>query len=164
MGVKFARALGADVTLFTRSESKVDEARKQGAHHVVASTQESQMQAVAGQFDYILDTVPVAHDVNPYLAALKRDGTLIMVGMPEPINPPVDGGALIFARRRIAGSLIGGLPETQEMLDFCAEHNIVCDIEMLDINHINEAYERMKKGNVRYRFVIDMATLSAISR
>lgn len=159
MGVKFARALGADVTLFTRSESKVDEARRQGAHHVVISTDESQMKAAAGQFDFILDTVPVAHDVNPYLAALKRDGTLIMVGMPEPINPPVDGGALIFARRRIAGSLIGGLAETQEMLDFCAEHNIVCDIEMLDIHKINEAYERMKKGDVRYRFVIDMATL-----
>jgi len=159
MGVKFARALGAEVTLFTRSESKVNEAKRQGAHHVVISTDEAQMKAVAGQFDYILDTVPVAHDVNPYLAALKRDGTLIMVGMPEPINPPVDGGALIFARRRIAGSLIGGLPETQEMLDFCAEHDIVCDIEMLDIGNINEAYERMKKGDVRYRFVIDMATL-----
>ncbi len=161
MGVKFARALGAEVTLFTRSESKVDEAKRQGAHHVVISTDESQMKATAGQFDYILDTVPVAHDVNPYLAALKRDGTLIMVGMPEPISPPVDGGALIFARRRIAGSLIGGLPETQEMLDFCAEHDIVCDIEMLDISKINEAYERMKKGDVRYRFVIDMATLDS---
>lgn len=159
MGLKFARALGADVTLFTRSGSKVNEAKRQGAHHVVISTDESQMKATAGQFDYILDTVPVAHDVNPYLAALKRDGTLIMVGMPEPISPPVDGGALIFARRRIAGSLIGGLPETQEMLDFCAEHDIVCDIEMLDISKINEAYERMKKGDVRYRFVIDMATI-----
>ena len=114
-GSSSPRALGAEVTLFTRSESKVNEAKRQGAHHVVISTDEAQMKAVAGQFDYILDTVPVAHDVNPYLAALKRDGTLIMVGMPEPINPPVDGGALIFARRRIAGSLIGGLPETQEM-------------------------------------------------
>ena len=159
MGVKFARAMGAEVTIFTRSESKVAEAKKQGAHHVVISTDPGQMEGAVGSFDYILDTVPVAHDVNPYLAALKRDGTLIMVGMPEPIAPPVDGGALIFGRKKIAGSLIGGLPETQEMLDFCGEHGIVCDIEMLDIRHINEAYERMQKGDVKYRFVIDMTTL-----
>jgi alcohol dehydrogenase (NADP+) len=159
MGVKFGRAMGAEVTLFTRSESKVEEARKQGAHHVVISTDKAQMGAIAGSFDFILDTVPVAHDVNPYLAALKRDGTLIMVGMPEPIAPPVDGGALIFGRRKLAGSLIGGLPETQEMLDFCAQHGIACDIEMLDIRDINEAYERMQRGDVRYRFVIDLATL-----
>ena len=161
MGVKFARALGAEVTIFTRSGSKVAEAKKQGAHHVVISTDPDQMEAVAGKFDYILDTVPVAHDVNPYLAALGRDGTLIMVGMPEPIAPPVDGGALIFGRKTIAGSLIGGLPETQEMLDFCAEHGIVCDIEMLDIRKINEAYERMQRGDVKYRFVIDMDTIRA---
>jgi uncharacterized zinc-type alcohol dehydrogenase-like protein len=160
MGVKFARAMGAEVTIFTRSQSKVAEAKKQGAHHVVISTDPGQMEAAVGSFDYILDTVPVAHDVNPYLAALKRDGTLIMVGMPEPIAPPVEGGALIFGRKKIAGSLIGGLPETQEMLDFCGEHGIVCDIEMLDIRHINEAYERMQKGDVKYRFVIDMTTLS----
>jgi uncharacterized zinc-type alcohol dehydrogenase-like protein len=159
MGVKFARALGADVTLFTRSESKVAEAKEHGAHDVVISTDPAQMSAAAGRFDFILDTVPVAHDLNPYLAALKRDGTLIMVGMPEPIEPPVDGGALIFGRRRLAGSLIGGLPETQEMLDFCAGHGILCDIEMLDIHDINQAYERMQRGDVRYRFVIDMATL-----
>ncbi len=159
MGVKFARALGAEVTLFTRSESKVAEAKEHGAHDVVISTDPAQMSAAAGRFDFILDTVPVAHDLNPYLAALKRDGTLIMVGMPEPIEPPVDGGALIFARRRLAGSLIGGLPETQEMLDFCAGHGILCDIEMLDIHDINQAYERMQRGDVRYRFVIDMATL-----
>jgi len=161
MGVKFARALGAEVTIFTRSESKVVEAKQQGAHHVVISTDAAQMEAVAGKFDYILDTVPVAHDVNPYLAALGRDGTLIMVGMPEPISPPADGGALIFGRKKIAGSLIGGLPETQEMLDFCAEHGIVCDIEMLDMRKINEAYERMQRGDVKYRFVIDMETLRA---
>lgn len=159
MGVKFARALGADVTLFTRSASKMAEAKAHGAHHVVISTDPEQMSAAAASFDFILDTVPVAHDLNPYLAALKRDGTLIMVGMPEPIEPPVDGGALIFGRRKLAGSLIGGLPETQEMLDFCAGHGIVCDIEMLDIQNINEAYERMQRGDVRYRFVIDMATL-----
>jgi len=159
MGVKFARALGSDVTLFTRSASKMAEAKEHGAHHVVISTDPEQMSAAAASFDFILDTVPVAHDLNPYLAALKRDGTLIMVGMPEPIEPPVDGGALIFGRRKLAGSLIGGLPETQEMLDFCAGHGIVCDIEMLDIQNINEAYERMQRGDVRYRFVIDMATL-----
>ena len=159
MGVKFARALGAEVTLFTRSASKVSEAKKQGAHDVVISTDAAQMDQVAARFDFILDTVPVAHDVNPYLQALKRDGTLIMVGMPEPVDPPVDAGALIFSRRRLTGSLIGGLPETQEMLDFCAEKGIVCDIERLDIRNINEAYERMKRGDVRYRFVIDMATI-----
>ncbi len=159
MGVKFARALGADVTLFTRSASKMAEAKAHGAHNVVISTDPEQMSAAVASFDFILDTVPVAHDLNPYLAALKRDGTHIMVGMPEPIEPPVDGGALIFGRRKLAGSLIGGLPETQEMLDFCAGHGIVCDIEMLDIQNINEAYERMQRGDVRYRFVIDMATL-----
>jgi alcohol dehydrogenase (NADP+) len=159
MGVKFARALGAEVTVFTRSESKIAEAKRQGANHVVVSTDKRQMNAIMGRFDFILDTVPVAHDVNPYLGALRRDGTLIMVGMPEPIAPPVDGGALIFSRRKLAGSLIGGIPETQEMLDFCAANNIVCDIEMLDIRNINEAYERMQRGDVRYRFVIDLATL-----
>lgn len=161
MGIKFARALGSHVTLFTRSESKVAEAADQGAHHVVVSTDPEQMDAVAGKFDFILDTVPVKHDINPYVAALKRDGTHIMVGMPEPVDPPVDGGALIFGRRKLVGSLIGGLPETQEMLDFCAEHGIACDIEMLDIRNINEAYERMQRGDVRYRFVIDMATLKS---
>lgn len=159
MGVKFARALGAEVTLFTRSQSKVAEAKKQGAHHVVISTDPDQMSAIAGTFDFMLDTVPVAHDINPYLAALRHDGTHILVGMPEPVNPPVDGGALIFGRRKLAGSLIGGLPETQEMLDFCGQHGIVCDIEMLDIRNIDEAYERMQRGDVRYRFVIDLATL-----
>jgi uncharacterized zinc-type alcohol dehydrogenase-like protein len=159
MGVKFARALGADVTLFTRSESKMAEAREHGAHNVVISTDPEQMSAAAATLDFMLDTVPVAHDVNPYLAALKRDGTHIMVGMPEPVDPPVDGGMLIFGRRKLAGSLIGGLPETQEMLDFCGRHGIVCDIEMLDIRNIAQAYERMQRGDVRYRFVIDMATL-----
>jgi len=159
MGVKFARAMGAEVTLFTRSESKRDEALRQGAHKVVISTDDDQMSAVAGTFDYILDTVPVAHDLNPYVNALKRDGTLILVGLLEPVEPPLDAGAVVFRRRRLAGSLIGGLPETQEMLDFCAEHDIVCDIEMLDIGSIDEAYARMQKSDVRYRFVIDMNTL-----
>ncbi len=159
MGVKFARALGAEVTLFTRSEAKVREARKQGADHVVVSTDESQMEAAAESLDFILDTVPVQHDLNPYLNCLKYDGTHIIVGLLDPIEPPVEAGALVFKRRVLAGSLIGGMPETQEVLDFCAEHGISCDVEMLDIRNIHEAYERMKKGDVRYRFVIDMETL-----
>jgi len=159
MGVKFARAMGAEVTLFTRSEGKREEALKQGAHNVVISTDKDQMEAVAGTFDYILDTVPVQHDLNPYVNALKHSGTLILVGLLEPIEPPLNAAGVVFRRRSIAGSLIGGLPETQAMLDFCAEHDIVCDIEMLDIRNINEAYERMQKSDVRYRFVIDMNTL-----
>jgi len=159
MGIKFARALGAQVTLFTRSEGKREEALRQGADGVVISTDESQMKAAAGRFDFILDTVPVQHDLNPYVNALKHDGTLILVGLLEPVEPPLDAGAVVFRRRAVAGSLIGGLPETQEMLDFCAEHGIVCDIEMLDIGDVNAAYERMQRSDVRYRFVIDMKTL-----
>ncbi|MFC0337188.1 uncharacterized zinc-type alcohol dehydrogenase-like protein [Kushneria avicenniae] len=159
MGVKLAKALGAEVTIFTRSESKVAEAKKQGADHVVISTDESQMEAVAGQFDFMLDTVPVQHDINPYLNALTYDGTHIMVGLLDPIEPPVAAFNLVFKRRVLAGSLIGGIPETQELLDFCAEHGITCDVEMINIDQINEAYERMEKGDVKYRFVIDMASL-----
>jgi len=159
MGIKFARALGAEVTLFTRSESKRDEALKQGAHNVVISTEGDQMAAVVNTFDAILDTVPVQHDLNPYLAALKRDGKLILVGLLEPIEPPLDAGAIVFRRKQVVGSLIGGIPETQEMLDFCAEHGIACDIEMLDIVDINQAYQRMQRSDVRYRFVIDIDTM-----
>ncbi|WP_106477533.1 NAD(P)-dependent alcohol dehydrogenase [Phytohalomonas tamaricis] len=159
MGVKLAKAFGAEVTLFTRSESKVEEAKRQGADHVIISTDEAQMASVEGNFDFMLDTVPVQHDINPYLTALKYDGVHILVGLLEPIDPAVSGGALIFKRRVLAGSLIGGMPETQEVLDFCAKHNITCDVEMIDIRDINTAYERMIKGDVKYRFVIDMATL-----
>ena len=159
MGVKFARALGAEVTVFTRTVAKVEEAKQQGAHHVVVSTNDKQMAAAVAGFDFILDTVPVPHDLNPYVNALKRDGTLILVGLLEPIEPALQAFPIVLGRRRIAGSLIGGLPETQEMLDFCAEHGIVCDIEMLDIRNINEAWERTQRSDVRYRFVIDMATL-----
>ena len=159
MGVKFAKALGAEVTIFTRSESKVSEAKKQGADYVVVSTDEDQMAAAAETFDFMLDTVPVQHDINPYLNCLSYDGTHIMVGLLEPLEPALQTGALVFKRRVLAGSLIGGMPETQEVLDFCAEHDISCDVEMLDIHNINDAYERMKKGDVKYRFVIDMATL-----
>lgn len=161
MGVKFAKALGAEVTIFTRSESKVAEAKKQGADHVVISTDDRQMEAAAQTFDFMLDTVPVQHDLNPYLNCLKFDGTHIIVGLLEAIEPPLQASGLVYKRRVLAGSLIGGMPETQEVLDFCAEHDITCDVEMLDIHNINEAYERMKKGDVKYRFVIDMATLKA---
>lgn len=159
MGVKFAKALGAEVTIFTRSEAKVAEAKKQGADHVIISTDKEQMKAAADSFDFLLDTIPVAHDLNPYLKCLKYDGTHILVGLLTPIEPALQAGLLVTKRRVVAGSLIGGMPETQEVLDFCAEHDITCDIEMLDIHNINEAYVRMKKGDVKYRFVIDMKTL-----
>ena len=159
MGVKFARALGAEVTIFTRSESKVAEAKKQGAHHVVISTNDEQMKAATESFDFMLDTVPVQHDLNPYLNCLKYDGTHILVGLLEPVDPALNAGNLVFRRRVLAGSLIGGMPETQEVLDFCAENDVRCDIEMLDIRDINEAYEKVKKGEVKYRYVIDMETL-----
>ncbi|GAA0826283.1 MULTISPECIES: NAD(P)-dependent alcohol dehydrogenase [Marinomonas] len=159
MGVKFAKALGAEVTIFTRSESKVSEAKQQGADHVIVSTDDAQMQAAASSFDYLLDTIPVQHDLNPYLNVLKVDGTHILVGLIEPIEPALHTANLILKRRVLTGSLIGGIAETQEVLDFCAEHNIECDAEMIKIQDINEAYQRMKKGDVKYRFIIDMKSL-----
>ena len=159
MGLKFAKALGAEVTLFTRSPSKEEEARRLGADHVVLSTDQAQMQAVARRFDFILDTVPTQHDLNPYLATLALNGTHCLVGLVEPIEPPVHAANVIFGRRAIAGSLIGGIAETQEMLDFCAEHGIASDVEMIRIQDINTAYERMLRSDVRYRFVIDLASL-----
>lgn len=159
MGIKLAKALGAEVTLFTRSQAKAEEARRQGADHVIVSTDAEQMRAAAGRFDFLLDTIPVQHDLNPYLETLKFDGVHILVGLIEPIDPPVHAANLVLKRRVVAGSLIGGIAETQEVLDFCAEHDIRCDIEMLDIRNINQAYERMIAGDVKYRFVIDMATL-----
>jgi uncharacterized zinc-type alcohol dehydrogenase-like protein len=163
MGLKFAKALGADVTLFTRSAGKEEEARRLGADHVVLSTDPAQMAAVAGHFDFILDTVPHQHDLNPYLTTLKLDGVHVLVGLVEPVNPPVHAGGLIFGRRSLAGSLIGGIAETQEMLDFCAEHGIGADVEMIDIQDINAAYERMLRSDVRYRFVIDIASLKKVA-
>ncbi|WP_243041116.1 NAD(P)-dependent alcohol dehydrogenase [Dyella sedimenti] len=159
MGLKFAKALGADVTLFTRTPGKEAEARRLGADHVVLSTDPAQMEAAARQFDFILDTVPSPHDLNPYLATLRLDGVLCLVGLLEPVEPPVQAAAVILGRRSIAGSAIGGIAETQEMLDFCAEHGIVSDIEVIDIQDINDAYERMLKSDVKYRFVIDIASL-----
>ena len=161
MGIKFAKALGAEVTLFTRSAAKAEEARRQGADHVIVSSDAEQMRAAAGRFDFLLDTIPVQHDLNPYLDALTFDGVHILVGLIEPVEPPLHAANLVLKRRVLAGSLIGGIAETQEMLDFSAEHGITCDIEMLDIRSINEAFERVIAGDVKYRFVIDMATLKA---
>ncbi|RBP85166.1 NAD(P)-dependent alcohol dehydrogenase [Marinomonas rhizomae] len=159
MGVKFAKALGAEVTIFTRSESKISEAKKQGADHVIVSTDDAQMQAAAMNFDFLLDTIPVQHDLNPYLNCLKVDGMHILVGLIEPMEPAVHAANLVLKRRILTGSLIGGIAETQEVLDFCAEHNIECDAEMINIQDINQAYQRMKKGDVKYRFIIDMKSL-----
>ena len=159
MGVKFAKALGAEVTIFTRSDSKIAEAKKQGADHVIVSTDDAQMQAAAMNFDFLLDTIPVQHDLNPYLNCLKVDGMHILVGLIEPMEPAVHAANLVLKRRILTGSLIGGVAETQEVLEFCAEHNIECDAEMINIQDINDAYQRMKKGDVKYRFIIDMKSL-----
>jgi uncharacterized zinc-type alcohol dehydrogenase-like protein len=160
MGVKFAHAFGAHTVLFTTSESKIADGKRLGADEVVISKNPDAMAKHAGSFDFILDTVSADHDVNAYLSLLKLDGTLVMVGVPP--NPqPVHVFSLIMPRRNLAGSLIGGVPETQEMLDFCGKHNIVCDIELIRMQQINEAYERMLRSDVKYRFVIDMASLKA---
>ena len=159
MGVKFAAAFGAHVVLFTTSPGKTEDARRLGAHEVVLSKNEDEMNKHTNSFDFILDTVSANHDLNAYLSLLKRDGTLTLVGAPP--NPvPVAAFSLIAPRRQLAGSLIGGIPETQEMLDFCAQRGITSDIEIIPIGKINEAYERMLKSDVKYRFVIDMASLS----
>lgn len=159
MGLKFAKAFGAEVTLFTRSPGKEAEARRLGADDVILSTDKEQMKQAARSFDFILDTVPNPHDINPYLRTLKREGILCLVGLLEPLDPPLQGGAVISGRKTVTGSAIGGIAETQEMLDYCAEKGIVSDIEMIDIQNINEAYERMIKSDVKYRFVIDIASL-----
>jgi alcohol dehydrogenase (NADP+) len=158
MGVKLAKAFGARVVVFTTSPSKVQDALRLGADEVVNSKNAEEMKKHANSFHFILDTVAVQHDINAYFVLLKRDGTLTQVGVPaEPL--PVQVGSLIFGRRNFTGSLIGGIKETQEMLDFCGEHNIISDIELIPIQKINEAYERLVKSDVKYRFVIDMASL-----
>jgi uncharacterized zinc-type alcohol dehydrogenase-like protein len=158
MGVKFARAFGAHVVLFTTSASKVADGLRLGAHEVVVSSDADAMARHVSSFDFILDAVSASHDVNAYMQLLRLDGTLTLVGAPEqPL--PVSAFNIILARRSFAGSGIGGIRETQEMLDFCAEHNIVSDIEVIRIDQINEAYERMLRSDVRYRFVIDMQSL-----
>lgn len=160
MGVKFANAFGARVALFTTSPSKAEDAIRLGAHDVIVSRNQNEMLKNANSFDFILDTVSADHDINAYLDLLKRDGTLALVGAPEkPL--PVSAFSVIMKRRGFAGSTIGGIRETQEMLDFCGEHGIACDIEKINIAQINEAYERMLRSDVKYRFVIDNASLRA---
>ncbi|MGR1216895.1 NAD(P)-dependent alcohol dehydrogenase [Metapseudomonas otitidis] len=161
MGIKLAHALGAQVVAFTTSEGKREAALALGADEVVVSRNAEEMAGNAGSFDLIVNTVAAPHDLNPFLALLKRDGTLTLVGAPASPHTPPEVFKLIFKRRSIAGSMIGGIPETQEMLDFCAEHGIVADIELIRAEQINDAFERMLKGEVKYRFVIDSATLSA---
>ena len=159
MGVKLAHALGAHVVLFTTSPGKAEDARRLGADEVVLSRDTSQVRAHAGSFDFLLDTVAARHDLDELLGLLRRDGTLCLVGAPENPHPPVSPFNLIFKRRKLAGSLIGGIRETQEMLDFCAQHGIVADVERIPIQEIDRAYERMLKSDVRYRFSIDMSSL-----
>ena len=158
MGLKFAHSFGAHVVQFTTSLSKKEDALRLGADEVVLSSDATAMQKHANSMDFILDTAAAPHDLNAYLALLKRDGAMALVGLPE-VPPTVITGALAFRRRSLSGSIIGGMPETQEMLDYCGEHNIVADIEMIPIQKINEAYTRMQKNDVKYRFVIDMASL-----
>ncbi len=161
MGVKFAKAMGARVTMITTSPEKGKDALRLGADEVLVSRDAEAMARHRGAFDFLLNTIPVGHDLNPYLTLLKTDGTMVLVGALTALEPPLLGVNLIGGRKTIAGSLIGGMAETQEMLDFCGKHNIVSDVEMIGIGEINEAYERLLKNDVRYRFVIDMASLEA---
>ena len=161
MAVKLAHAMGAHVVLFTTSPDKIEDAMRLGANEVVISKNPDEMKAHLKSFDFILNTVAAAHNLDVFTELLKRDGTMCLNGVPEHPHPSPNIFNLIFKRRQIAGSLIGGIQETQEMLDFCAEHNITSDIEIIDMQDINTAYERMLKGDVKYRFVIDMATLKA---
>lgn len=159
MGVKFAKAMGAHVVMLTTSAEKGKDATRLGADEVLLSRDEDAMKAHANSFDFLLNTIPVSHDINPYLGLLKRDRTMAMVGVLTELTPPPSGASLIMGRKSVAGSAIGGMAETQEMMDFCAEHNIVSDVEMIAIQDINQAYERLVKNDVKYRFVIDMASL-----
>jgi uncharacterized zinc-type alcohol dehydrogenase-like protein len=160
MGIKLARAMGAHVVAFTTSESKRQDAEALGAHEVVVSRNADEMAARTKSLDLIINTVAAPHDLDAYLTLLKRDGTMVLVGAPASPHPSPQVFNLIMKRRALAGSMIGGIPETQEMLDFCARHGIVADIEMIGACEINEAYERMLRGDVKYRFVIDNATLA----
>ncbi|WP_343597547.1 NAD(P)-dependent alcohol dehydrogenase [Acinetobacter sp.] len=159
MAIKLAHALGAEVTLFTRSLNKVEDAKRLGADHIVLSTDIEQMQAVQNHFDLIIDTVPNVHDINPYVPTLTLSGTLVFVGFLGELAPMINTVSLILGRRSIAGSAIGGIQETQELLDFCGEHQITADIEMIQMQEINEAFTRMEHSDVKYRFVIDMQSL-----
>ena len=160
MGVKFAHAFGAHTVVFTTSPNKKEDALRLGADEVVVSRNADEMQKHAGSFDFILDCVSAEHDINAYINLLARDGNMTLVGAPEKPLPVAVFG-LIFGRRSFSGSPIGGIAETQEMLDFCGEHNITADVEVIPIQKINEAYERMVKSDVKYRFSIDMASLKS---
>ncbi len=159
MAIKLADALGAHVTLFSRSTNKTDDAKALGADEVIISTDASQMKGAMGRFDLIIDTVPYEHDLNPYVGTLNTNGTLVVVGYLGPLDPMLVTVPLIMGRKSVAGSLIGGIAETQELLDFCGKHNITSDIEVIKMQDINTAYERMLKSDVKYRFVIDMKSL-----
>ena len=161
VGIKLAHAMGAHTVAFTTSESKREDARELGADEVIVSRNAGEMNAHAGSFDFILNTVAASHNLDPFISLLRRDGTMTLVGAPEHPHPAPNVSPLIFKRRSIAGSLIGGIAETQEMLDFCAERGIVADIEMIPIQKIDEAYDRMQRSDVKYRFVIDTASLGA---
>jgi uncharacterized zinc-type alcohol dehydrogenase-like protein len=159
MAIKLADALGAHVTLFSRSPNKIQDGLDLGADQVIISTDEAQMESVMNNFDVIIDTVPYAHDLNPYIGTLNTNGTLVVVGYLGPLDPMLVTVPMIMGRKSVAGSLIGGIAETQELLDFCGEHNITSDVEVINIQDINTAYERMLKSDVHYRFVIDMKSL-----
>lgn len=158
MAVKLAASMGAEVTVLSTSPNKQKDAEALGAHKFIVTQNAAELKSVKSYFDFIIDTVSASHDINLYVSLLRLNGTLIMLGIP-PEAPELGVYGLVSKRRRIAGSLIGGIAETQEMLDYCAKHNIVCDVEVIPISYINEAYERMIKGDVHYRFVIDMKTL-----
>jgi uncharacterized zinc-type alcohol dehydrogenase-like protein len=158
MGVKFANALGAHVVMITTSPEKGNDAKDLGAHEVLVSKDSDAMKTHQGSFDFILNTIPVGHEMDPYLALLKIDATMVLVGAVEPLKP-FHGGSIIMGRKRIAGSLIGGIKETHEMLDFCGKHNITSDIELINMQDINNAYKRVTSNDVKYRFVIDMKSL-----
>ncbi|MEO7917734.1 MAG: NAD(P)-dependent alcohol dehydrogenase [Dokdonella sp.] len=160
MGVKLAAAMGCDVTVLSHSPSKHDDALELGAHHFASTKDKATFNELAGTFDFILNTISAPHDYNAYLQLLKLDGTMCLVGLPDP--QPLAAGSLIMRRRKLAGSLIGGIAETQEMLDFCAEHDVAADIELIDIADINDAWERMVRSDVRYRFVIDCSTFTLV--
>jgi uncharacterized zinc-type alcohol dehydrogenase-like protein len=157
MGVKLAKAMGAHVTVLSHSPGKRNDALALGANDFIATNETAAFKVNAKRFDFILDTISAKHDYNDYLNMLRRDGTMVLVGIPEPM--PLAAGSLVMQRRKLAGSLIGGIRETQEMLDFCAEHGVASDVEVIQIQQVNEAYERVLSSDVHYRFVIDMASL-----
>lgn len=159
MAIKLAKALGANVTLFSRSPKKEKDAHELGANEVIISTDNVQMAKVKGKFDLIIDTVPYVHDLNQYISTLTINGTLVLIGYLGPLDPMLNTVPMIMGRKSVAGSVVGGIAETQELLDFCGKHNITSEIEVIKMQDINEAYERMLKSDVRYRFVIDMTSL-----